>query len=88
MNKNGYSTVRSWRDDVSMTLGQIDERTQNTEEKLDKALKEQGKQDKRIGTLEIESSNRSAVQKKMTALMVLVVAVVTTLSNIAFKLFR
>ena len=88
MNKNGYSTVRSWRDDVSMTLGQIDERTQNTEKKLDKALKEQGRQDKRIGTLETESSNRSAVQKKMTALMVLVVAIVTTLSNIAFKLFR
>ena len=88
MNKNGYSTVRSWRDDVSMTLGQIDERTQNTEKKLDRALKEQGSQDKRIETLEVESSNRSVVQKKMTALMVLVVAIVTTLSNIAFKLFR
>ena len=88
MNKNGYSTVRSWRDDVSMTLGQIDERTQNTEEKLDKALKEQGRQDKRIGTLETESSNRSAVQKKMTALMALVVVIVTTLSNIAWKIFR
>lgn len=88
MNKNGYSTVRSWRDDVSETLGAIDERTKNTDEKIEKALTEQGRQDKRIGTLEIESSNRNAVQKKMTALMVLVVAVVTTLSNIAFKLFR
>ena len=88
MNKNGYSTVRSWRDDVGETLGRIDERTQNTEKKLDRALKEQGSQDKRIETLEVESSNRSAVQKKMTALMVLVVAIVTTLSNIAFKLFR
>ena len=88
MNKNGYSTVSSWRDDVSGTLGRIDERTQNTEKKLDKTLEEQGRQDKRIGVLEVESSNRSAVQKKMTALMVLVVAIVTTLSNIAFKLFR
>lgn len=88
MNKNGYSTVRSWRDDVGETLGAIDERTKNTDEKLDKVLEEQGSQDKRIETLEVESSNRSAVQKKMTALMVLVVAIVTTLSNIAFKLFR
>ena len=87
MNKD-YSTVRSWRDDVGETLGRIDERTKNTEEKLDKALKEQGSQDKRIGTLETESSNRSAVQKKMTALMALVVVIVTTLSNIAWKIFR
>jgi hypothetical protein len=86
MNKNGYSTVRSWRDDVGETLGRIDERTKNTEEKLDKALEEQGNQDKRIGTLETTESNRKAVQRKMNALIAFIVMIVTFLSNIAWKI--
>ena len=88
MNKEGYTTVRSWRDDVGETLGRIDERTLNTDKKIDKALEEQGSQDKRIEKLEITESNRSAVQKKMTALMAFIVAVVSVLSNIAWNLFH
>lgn len=87
MNKD-YSTVRSWRDDVSSSLGSLETMSQNIEKKLDHVCNVQGKHDDRIDELERIESNRSAVQKRMTALMALIVAVVTTLSNIAWKMFR
>ena len=83
---DNHSPVSSWRHDVSRTLGRIEERTKNTDEKLDKALEEQGRQDKRIDKLETIESNRSAVQKKMTALIAFIVMIVTFLSNIAWKI--
>ena len=85
---DNHSSVSSWRHDVSRTLGRIEERTENTEEKLDKALEEQVRQDGRIETLEVESSNRRAVQRKMNALMAFIVMIVTFLSNIAWKIVK
>jgi len=85
---NNYSTVKSWRDDVSETLGAISERTKNTVKKLDQALEEQGRQDKRIEKLEVIESNRSAVQKKVHALTALIVAIVTAAANITWQIVR
>ena len=85
---NNYSSVSNWRDDVSTTLGRLDERTKNIDEKLDQVCTEQGNQDQRIETLETGESNRRAVNKKMVALYAFIVAVITTLSNIAFQVFH
>ena len=85
---NNYSSVSSWRDEVSTTLGRLDERTKNIDEKLDQVCTEQGNQDQRIETLETGESNRRAVNKKMVALYAFIVAVVTTLSNVAFQVFH
>ena len=88
MNKNGYSTVRSWRDDVSRSLGGLEAVTKNIDKKLNYVCKEQANQGKKIGALETINSNRAAVSKKMAALYVFIIGVVAFLSNIAFKLFR
>jgi len=85
---NNYLSVKSWRDEVSTTLGRLDERTENIDRKLDQVCTEQENQYKRIEVLETGESNRQAVQKKMVALYAFIVAVITTLSNIAFQVFH
>jgi len=85
---NNHSSVSSWRDEVSATLGRLDERTKNIELKLDQARRERGNHDKRLEALELGESNRQAIHKKMVALYAFIVAVITTLSNIAFQVFR
>ena len=85
---NNNTSVSSWRDSVSETLGRLDERSNNIYDKLEKICLKQGIHEVRIDKLEIIESNRSAVARKMTALMALVVAVVTTLSNIAWQIFH
>jgi len=87
-NSNGYTSVSSWRDEVSTTLGRLDERTKNIDEKLDLVCTEQENHGQRIRTLEDIESNRRAVNKKMVALYAFIVAIVTTLSNIAFQVFN
>ena len=52
MNKNGYSTVRSWRDDVSESLGSLKTMSQNIEKKMDKVCAAQGRHEDRIYTIE------------------------------------
>ena len=81
---NNYSSVSSWRDEVSTTLGRLDERTKNIDAKLDLACAERENHDQRIETLETGEANRRAVQKKMVALYSFIVVIIATLSNIAF----
>lgn len=83
---NNNLSVSSWRDEVSTTLGRLEERSGNIYKKLDEMCLKQGIHEVRIDKLEMIESNRSAVAKKMAALMALIVAVVTTLSNIAWKI--
>ena len=85
---NNYSSVSSWRDDVSRSLGSIETNILNIDKKLDQVCTEQGNQDQRIETLETGESNRRAVNKKMVALYAFIVAAITTLSNIAFQVFH
>ena len=87
MNKNGYS-VRSWRDDVSESLGSLKTMSQNIEKKMDKVCAAQGEHEDRIDTLEKNESTRKAVQRKMNGLIAFIVMIVTFLSNLAWRLFR
>ena len=87
-NSNGYTTVSSWRDDVSKSLGGMEKGIENIEKKIDGICEIQKKHNGRINTLEDIESNRRAVNKKMIVLYSFIVAIVTTLSNIAFKVFR
>ena len=87
-NSNGYTTVSSWRDDVSRSLGGMEKGIENIEKKIDGICEIQKKHNGRINTLEDIESNRRAVNKKMIVLYSFIVAIVTTLSNIAFKVFR
>lgn len=82
------NTVSSWRDGVSRSLGGMEKGIENIEKKLDTMCKKQTNHENRIDKLEIIESNRSAVQKKMTALMAFIVAVVSVLSNIAWNIFH
>ena len=82
------STVKSWRDDVSTTLGRLDERTKNMDTKLNAVCKVQSKHDDRIDVLEVAESNRSAVQKKMHIVYGIIISMVTAGANIAFKVFK
>ena len=85
---NNNIPVSSWRISVSETLGRLDERSKNIHSKLEDLCLKQGIHEGRIDKLELIESNRSAVQKRMTALMALIVATVTTLSNIAWQIFH
>ena len=82
------STVKNWRDDVSTTLGRLDERTKNMDTKLNAVCKIQSKHDDRIDVLEIAHANRSAVQKKMHIVYGMIITVITAGANIAFKVFK
>ena len=82
------STVKNWRDEVSTTLGRLDERTKNIDVKLDTVRKAQSKHDDRIDVLEIAHANRSAVQKKMHVVYGIIITVITAGANIAFKVFK
>lgn len=81
-------TVKSWRDEVSTTLGRLDERTKIINEKMDAICKTQAKHHDRLDILETAESNRQAVSKKMYVIITILVSVVTTLANIAWKLFK
>ena len=87
-NSNGYTSVSSWRDDVSRSLGGLEKGIENIEKKIDVMCEIQKKHNGRINTLEDIESNRRAVNKKMVALYAFIVAIVTTLSNIAFQVFN
>ena len=87
-NSNGYTSVSSWRDDVSKSLGGMEKGIGNIEKKIDDICEIQKKHNGRINTLEDIESNRRAVNKKMVALYAFIVAIVTTLSNIAFQVFN
>ena len=87
-NSNGYTSVSSWRDDVSKSLGGMEKGIGNIEKKIDDICEIQNKHNGRINTLEDIESNRRAVNKKMVALYAFIVAIVTTLSNIAFQVFH
>ena len=82
------NSVKSWRDEVSATLGRLDERTQQMTKKLDTLCKTQTQHDERIDALEIAESNRQAVSKKVYVIIGLIVSVITTLANIAWKIFK
>jgi len=91
MNKpmtNNYSSVSSWRDEVSKSLGGMEKGIENIEKKMDGICEIQKKHNGRINTLEDIESNRRAVQKKMIALYSFIVVIITTLSNIAFQVFN
>ena len=87
-NSIGYTSVSSWRDDVSKSLGGMEKGIEYIEMKIDVMCEIQKKHNGRINTLEDIESNRRAVNKKMIVLYSFIVAIVTTLSNIAFKVFR
>lgn len=88
MNKNGYSTVRSWRDDVSKSLGGLEKGIENIEKQVGGICKVQKLHDDRIEKLELQESNRTAVHKRMMALYAFVVAIVTTAANIAWMIVK
>ena len=88
MNKNGYSTVRSWRDDVSESLGSLKTMSQNIEKKMDRVCTAQGRHEDRIDALEKNESTRKVVQRKMNGLIAFIVMIVTFLSNLAWRIFR
>lgn len=83
---NGRRTVTEWRDDVTMLLGRLDERTKTINNKLDDVCKKQKEHEQRIEDLEALESNRSAVQKKLGALYAAIIAIVTLAVNVAAKL--
>ena len=85
---NNYSSVSSWRDEVSKSLGGMEKGIENIEKKMDGICEIQKKHNGRINTLEDIESNRRAVQKKMIALYSFIVVIITTLSNIAFQVFN
>ena len=87
-NSKGYTSVSSWRDDVSRSLGGLEKGIENIEKKIDVMCEIQKKHNGRINTLEDIESNRRAVNKKMVTLYAFIVAIVTTLSNIAFQIFN
>lgn len=85
---NGYTSVSSWRDDVSRSLGALESTTKNIDKKLDHVCKTQKAQEDRIEVLETLESNRKAVAKRMVALQSVLIAVITAIANIAFKIFK
>ena len=80
--------LKTWRDDVSTTLGKLDERTKRMDKKLDDACKTHVHYDERMDKLEVAESNRSAVQKKMNIIYGIIISIVTAGANIAFKVFK
>ena len=82
------ASVKTWRDDVSRTLGRLDERTHLMDKKMDKVCETQAKHDDRIDVLEVAESNRSAVQKKMNIVYGMIITVVSAGANIAWKVFK
>ena len=73
---------------MSKSLGGMEKGIENIEKKIDGIYEIQKKHNGRINTLEDIESNRRAVNKKMVALYAFIVAIVTTLSNIAFQVFN
>ena len=88
MNKNGYTSVTSWRDDVSKSLGGIEQNITNIDNKLGQVCKKIEKHEDRIDTLEEVESNRKAVQKRLNALWASIIVFVSAAANIAFKVFN
>ena len=88
MSQNGYSSVSSWRDEVSKSLGSIETNILNIGKKLDVVCDVQTKYGERIRTIEDIESNRKAVNKKLNALWAAIIVGVTAVANIAFKVFN
>jgi len=88
MNQNGYSSVSSWRDEVSKSLGSIETNISNIGEKLDIVCSVQTKYGERIRVIEDIESNRKAVNKKLNALWAAIIVGVSAAANIAFKVFN
>jgi len=87
-NSNGYTSVSSWRDDVSRSLGSMETGISNIETKINGICEVQKKHDGRIDTLEDIESNRKAVNKKLNALWAAIIVAVSAVANIAFKVFN
>ena len=87
-NSNGYSSVSSWRDEVSKSLGSIETNISNIGEKLDVVCDVQTKYGERIRVIEDIESNRKAVNKKLNALWAAIIVGVSAAANIAFKVFN
>ena len=85
---NGYSSVRTWRDEVSKTLGSIETNILNMDEKLGMVCNVQTKYGERILTLEETESNRKAVNRKLNALWAGIIVLVSAISNLAFRIFN
>jgi len=85
---NGYSSVRTWRDEVSTTLGSIETNMKNMDKKLDKMCGVQTKHGERIHFIEEIESNRKAVNKKLNALWAAIIVGVSFIANIAFRIFN
>jgi len=88
MSQNGYSSVSSWRDEVSKSLGSIETNILNIGKKLDVVCDVQTKYGERIRTIEDIESNRKAVNKKLNALWAAIIVGVSFIANIAFKVFN
>jgi len=67
--KNNYTTVRSWRDSVSESLGSLKTGVSSIEKKLDTVCAKQTEYEKRIKNLETIESNRKAISRAMNALI-------------------
>ena len=87
-NTNGYTSVSSWRDDVSKSLGGMEKGISNIEKKIDTICDVQKKHHGRIDALEGIESNRKAVNKRLNAIWAAIIVAVSAVANIAFEVFN
>ena len=87
-NSNGYTSVSSWRDEVSKSLGGLEKGLENIEEKIDQIGNTQKENVDRIERLEEAEYNRKPVSRKLNALWAGLIVLVSAIANIVFKVFN